>query len=393
MRPLGILLAAALLWLLQGILFRRWWKKGLSAELSFCQPSAVEGENACLTETITNAKYLPLPVLHVKFRMGRGLVFEHDANSAITDQNYRSDIFSCMPWQQIRRRLTFRCRQRGFYQIEQADFVSYDLLWTNPFVASVPVHTSMYVYPSFVDPQRLELPLRRLSGTMAARHSLLRDPFQLQSIRDYQYGDPYRDVNWKATARTGELKVNVHAPSASWQVTLLLDGTGDRLWEDADLKEEAVRLCATLADSLIARQIPVAVRTNGRDCLSHMEAALEAGSGGHHLQAILELLARIDLNAPERRPMEQMIAELLSGTAAGGQTGAQAAADTTLYILISICQRNELAESFANLCRKAPGSQWFLPLRPGDTPDFSAAPPPDLGSIYEWEVPYARSHE
>lgn len=390
MKLIGIILAAALLWLLQGILFRRWWQKGLSAELAFCQPSAVEGESACLTEIITNAKYLPLPVLHVKFRMGRGLVFSQDANSSITDQNYRSDIFSCMPWQQIRRHLTFQCRQRGFYQILQADFVSYDFLWTSPFVASVPVQTSMYVYPAFVDPLRLELPMRRLMGTMAARRSLLRDPFQLQSIRDYQYGDPYRDVNWKATARTGELKVNVHAPSASWQVTLLLDGTGDRLWEDTDLKEEAVRLCATLADSLIARQIPVAVRTNGRDCVTHAEAALNAGSGQHHLQAVMELLARIDLSDSKRRPMEKLMEELTdSQTVLSARNVSEAS--SPMYILISACQKEALAEAFADLCKKAPGSQWIIPLRPGDKTQISILPDQSSGSIYEWEVPYAGS--
>ena len=386
MKLIGIILGAALLWLLQGILFKHWWKKGLSVQLSFCRPFAVEGEAAGLTEIITNAKYLPLPILHVKFQMGRGLIFSHDANSTITDQNYRSDIFSCMPWQQIRRNLTFQCRKRGFYQIRQADFVSYDLLWTSPFVTSVPVETSMYVYPAFVDPLRLELLLRCLTGTMAARRSLVRDPFQLQSIRDYQYGDPYRDVNWKATARTGELKVNVHAPSSSWQVTLLLDGTGDRLWEDTDLKEEAVRLCATLADSLMARQIPVSVRTNGRDCITHTEASLKAGSGPGHLQSVMELLARLDLSDPKRRTMENLIEELTEET---DSRPAEASAEfsSALYILISSCRKTALAEAFTELCKKAPGSQWIIPLHPGDKAQISISP--IYGTVYEWEVPYA----
>ena len=55
------------------------------------------------------------------------LLFLDSKNSNITDQNYRSDLFSCMPWQEIRRTLRFTCKKRGYYSIRQADLVSYDL--------------------------------------------------------------------------------------------------------------------------------------------------------------------------------------------------------------------------------------------------------------------------
>ena len=53
----------------------------------------MEGEHAILKETISNAKFLPLIVLHVKFQMGKYLVFTSSNNFKITDNNYRSDIF------------------------------------------------------------------------------------------------------------------------------------------------------------------------------------------------------------------------------------------------------------------------------------------------------------
>lgn len=379
MSCIGLILGAVLLWLLQCSLYQHWWKKGLSASVTFCQEEAVEGEDAALDEVISNAKYLPLPALHVKFQMGRDLVFRNHENSTITDQNYRSDIFSCMPWQQIRRHLEFRCCKRGMYRIQQLDLVSYDLLWSSHFFEALPADTVMYVYPSFVDSRRLELPLKQLTGAMTTRSALLKDPFELQSIRDYTPYDPYRDINWKATARTGGMKINVHAPAASWKVTLLLDCDADRIWEDQDLKEETVRLCATLADQLVARGIPVALKTNARDCISQEELCLEHGAGRDHMRNLLQTLARADLNGAGHRSMEKLIAELTE----------KQEDDTDFYLLISPGQRTELAEHYARLCRRAAGSQWILPLRAGEQMRLVIEDTELADHFYPWEVAYA----
>ncbi len=316
MRLIVIIIGAWILLLLQNILYQRYWQQGLTARLSFIQKAAVEGDHAQLKEIITNRKFLPLPVLHVKFQMGRHLVFSESSNFKITDKNYRSDIFSCMPWQEIRRTLDFVCQKRGYYQIRSIDLVSYDLFFFGHCVASVPEDTFLYVYPGPADPVRLEMPLKNLMGQILARQALLTDPFETQSVRPYQSYDPYKTVNWKATAHTGELKVNVYTPASSWNVTILLDMESSRLWADEDLTEEAVRLCGSMAERMVDQGIPVAIYSNGTDCLTGLPSRLEAGAGKEHLRSIMELLARIQIS---------------SGTAgAHGAADSAAAADSAL---------------------------------------------------------------
>lgn len=392
MSCIGLMLAAVLLWIGQGVLYQYFWKRGLSVSISFCQPNVVEGECAALTETIINAKYLPLTALHVKFQMGRDLVFLQQENTAVTDRSYRSDIFSCMPWQQIRRRLEFQCKKRGFYTIRQIDLTSYDLLWTSQFYHSLPADTAMYVYPAFLNWEHLPLPLRRLTGEIAARHMLLQDPFQLRSIRDYTSGDPRRDINWKATARTGSLKVNVHASASSWQVMLLLDGNSDRLAEDQELREQSIRLCATLAANLLNQGVPVAFCTNAQDCLTHQESFLPAGAGKHHLRTILELLARMDCSIQDRRPMEALIQSRFLHRVSGKAEMFEVSPSSSsmVFILVSPCQREALAAAYRVLCRQSPGSQWILPLRPGDSIRLPIDGRQPLQSLCPWEVPYER---
>lgn len=371
---------AMILWVLQDVLYYHLWRRGLKVRLSFSRAAATEGERLVLQETVVNAKALPLPVLHVKFQMGRDLVFTSAGNSKITDHNYRSDIFSCLPWQEIRRNLEFTCRKRGCYTISQVHLVSYDLFFSGHLVATLPADASLYVYPRPVSFERLQLPFCSLMGQFIARSSLLQDPFETQSVRPYQSYDPYRAINWKATARTGELKVNVYAPTTSWQVMFLLDMDSDRIWKDGDLTEEAIRLCGSYSRLLIEEGIPVSVRTNGIDCLTGHRGYSEAGAGRHHIRTIMELLARVRPDDSGDSPMEAVFQELTETLRTAGPAGSR---DSLICILISPKQRPSMAQAFASLCRYIPGCQWILPLRPGQEFTMDTAI-----SVFPWEVPY-----
>lgn len=384
------------LWLIQSCFWAYFWKRGLSATVEFTSHAVIEGEKTALKEIVTNNKFLPLPILHVKFKMGRELVFTDEKNSKITDQNYRSDIFACMPWQEIRRTLTIDCTKRGYYAIDCLDLVSYDMFLYDHFVTSIPTDTTLYVYPKPVDPLKLELPLKNLLGQIVARQALLKDPFEMQNIRPYQTYDTFRDINWKATARTGKMKVNVHAPTASWQVAFLLDVESDSLWKDYSLMEESIRVCASMSKELICRGIPVSLFTNGLDCLYNVPGYLDMGAGKEHLRSITELLSRIivdthgTLSQPmagrtgvqvqESLPMEEYIEQLAE------QFRRQPGADTTIYVLLSARHQERLTKAYASLCRRSPGSQWIMPHRPGDLPDPSRIPDPIR--FFQWEVPY-----
>ena len=78
-------LGACFLYVLQRVLYERFWKKGLTADAAFQGNPAVCGGEAYLLETVVNAKFLPLSILRVKFRIGRELEFVTGENSAVSD--------------------------------------------------------------------------------------------------------------------------------------------------------------------------------------------------------------------------------------------------------------------------------------------------------------------
>jgi uncharacterized protein (DUF58 family) len=84
------------------------------------------------------------------------------------------------------------------------------------------------------------------------------DTSELASIRAYSVGDPFKQVNWKATAKSGELKTNLFDTATGRPVLIEFSKIDIRELED---KISAVSF--TIID-LMAKKIPVGLRIGDR---------------------------------------------------------------------------------------------------------------------------------
>lgn len=353
---MGILFAAlgaALIYLLQRRLYVKFWDKGLTAVVSFGQEAITEGGEGTLREEIINNKILPLPMLRVKFQVDKSFLFQNEGNVTISDRCYKNDIFSVMFYQKVVRRLSFTGTKRGYYTIDQIDMVSTNLFMAENLVTKLPAEAQLYVYPRSVDTRRLEIPFRKMMGTILTNRYSYEDPFEFRGIRQYQSYDSMRDVNWKASAKTGELKVNVHDYTARQEVYLLLNLELDGLLIYEALREESIRIALSLSEMFVAQGVPTGILSNGCDLLNGEEFKITSGSGRGHMNTIREMLSRIDLSKPCRR-----FAECLQENSGGLKK-----LDTdTLFVLISTSQRNDLREAYVELTGRNVGSIWIQPL-------------------------------
>ncbi len=108
------------------------------------------------------------------------------------------------------------------------------------------------VYPPVEPTEEFYEILPMVSGEMESMHR--GRGHDLYAIRDYQSADSARHVDWKATARTGELKVREFAREDERQVVLVFDplifpaaGAGAPAAEQLDRFERGVKLAACLA--------------------------------------------------------------------------------------------------------------------------------------------------
>ena len=81
------------------------------------------------------------------------------------------------------------------------------------------------VYPSFLQLRRFELmaAANRLSEAGLKKIRQAGNSSEFDQVRNYVNGDDYRTLNWKATARKGEMMVNSYVAEKSRQVHCIID--------------------------------------------------------------------------------------------------------------------------------------------------------------------------
>ena len=344
------------------MLFRRCWDRELGAVLSFDAQPAVEGGTSSLTEVITNGKAIPVPVLEVGFALDTGLRLRDAGNQTVSDQTNAVDVFSVRGHEKITRKLTVDCRRRGYYVINRTSLVAHDFLSREAGYCNLEQNTHLYVYPGEFPPEGLELPLEKIMGEISTRRFLYEDIFLRRGVRDYVPTDPQSRVNWKASARTGSLMVNLSDHSAGQSVRILLNLDEPTIWYPEAVLEDSIRLAASLARVLIQRQISVSMLTNGEDMgrelgITAAAAGMTLGEGvsAGHLARVNELLARIDLRLKRPAFSGFLREETERAAGEGGQSG-------VTRVLISSSRREDVSEAAAGLSAVRGGLLWLCPL-------------------------------
>lgn len=326
------------------------WSHGIEADIEVSKNTTFPGDELILTETVVNRKWLPLPMVTVKFEVDRSFVFGNEVvNTNVSDYSYKSDVFSLLFYQKITRNIPLVCTRRGYYKINRLDIVSTDVMMDKTLTTYFDIDKAVTVYPAEVLSDDIDIPYRRIMGTVLTRQYTYEDPFEFLGIRQYQTYDSLKDVNWTASAKTGELKVNVHAHTASQQVCILLNLENDGVWNYEDLKEKAISMACSLACRLTRQAVSVSLLSNGCDILTGNELVIEAGCDDGHRSSIMTALARIDLKK-QSRDFEAVIEEHVK------ELG-----NDMIYCMISTSGRIPLQKYFVELTGGASDSMWIYP--------------------------------
>lgn len=275
-------------------IYKKYWNKNLFVDLSFEKDVCVCGEESYILEVISNLKALPISILRVRFYVSKFLDFGNAQNVSVSDKSYKNDIFSVMFFQRIKRKISFTCRRRGFYQIDKADIVSYNLFLKSPLVDERACNLSLTVLPGFAPQKKLDSAFLSIYGQVAALRSQLADNFEFKGIRQYESFDSLSAINWKASAKSDELMVNIHGYTSGVEAIVILNAETDTAFADDRVVEQCISICAGLCAKFIKAQIPTSFISNAADCVTGGEVCVGSASGDGHIKAIRTALARLD---------------------------------------------------------------------------------------------------
>jgi uncharacterized protein (DUF58 family) len=186
-------------------------------------------------------------------------------------------------------------QQRGRYTVGPAVIRGSDPLGLFPFRTRADESQTLIVYPEV-------LPLSLLSseglpaGTIRVENPVYEDVTRYRSLREYLPGDNLRRVNWKASAKTGQLFVMDYLPLLYAPVLILLNLNS----QDYPLRfryhriERAAALAASLVVHFLSLHQEIGLIASAR--LEEEEAIPAAEIRGSHGHAVtlLELLGRME---------------------------------------------------------------------------------------------------
>lgn len=146
------------------------------------------------------------------------------------------------------------------------------------------------VYPSFLQMRKYELMAisNRLSETGIKRLRRLGHSMEFEHIKNYASGDDYRSVNWKASARKGELMVNSFTDEKSQHVYCIIDKSRSMKmpFEGLSLLDYAINASLVLSNIALLKEDKAGLITVSEK----IGAVIPADRRPAHLNKILEVL-------------------------------------------------------------------------------------------------------
>lgn len=364
------LLGFALL-IFQKMIYERMWYKHLKIKIDFASDHIFEGEEGELKEIIENRKWLPLSTLKVKFMTSKHLHFGNHKGSRTTDNYYRNDLFRVGSGERVTRALKFTAKKRGYYTINEANLVAADLFFLNQMISDMKLDARIHVYPRPYNNSELHQALIQLNGDMLSKRHLYEDPFEYRGIREYQPYDDMRSINWKATAKTGDFKVNQRNFTSLKSVRIFFNIEDTGIWKKEDCVEMSLRLVASIASFFLRQGIQVACYGNGVDIVTHCPVTVYPKAGEGHMDAIYKVLSRVDTEQPVadfRATFEEMIFK---------------SKDTSTYtFFVSPNQYDDFVELLTKYKREGHTFLWFYPVEKNNLPQLPPYLEKNIRMIY-----------
>lgn len=146
----------------------------------------------------------------------------------IPHQFQRRDVlFTLVLQPQTQKHIVYQLRptKRGLYSFGHIQIFAASPIhfFTRKFSLDNPVDVA--VYPSYLQLRKYQLMAisNRLSEAGVKKIRRFGHSMEFEQIKEYVQGDDYRTLNWKATAKTGQLMVNTFSDENSQQVYCIID--------------------------------------------------------------------------------------------------------------------------------------------------------------------------
>ncbi|MDQ8733701.1 DUF58 domain-containing protein [Paenibacillus sp. LHD-38] len=300
------IVAAVAILSVQSRVFQRFVLRRIKYERRFTSKTCYSGDQVELLEEMANAKWLPVPWLRVESQLSTHLHFQQLDNFSVSSgqlyQNHKS-FFSLAPYTKITRTHRITCAKRGWYKLQTVTLTGGDLLGLSKASEQIALHGELLVYPKPAEVPIHELPYHSWQGDQSVKRWIINDPFVIAGVRNYQAGDTFKQINWKATAKTGNLQVHQFDFTADRRLMIYLNvDDAEGMWRsvtDLALIERGIEWAAGAAEAVIQQGMEVGFAANMPTAGMKESVHIEPRGGHEHLIGLFEEMAKLEIERTE----------------------------------------------------------------------------------------------
>ena len=183
-----------------------------------------------------------------------------------------------------------RPTQRGEYQFGKTNIFMQSVLGLLMRRYTIGIDKTVAVYPSFIQMNRYELMAisNRLHELGVKKIRRMGHNIEFEQIRQYVLGDDYRTINWKATARKGDLMVNQYQDEKSQEVYSIIDkGRVMKMpFNHLSLLDYAINATLVISNIAIKKGDKAGLITFAEN----IDSIIPAGNRGRQMQDIIDRL-------------------------------------------------------------------------------------------------------
>ena len=299
LRSSGLLLVVGSLIAVVWLSARLWERHGLrkvtySRRLS--RNRAFIGDTLEYTVALNNDKALPLIWVEAQdpFPDGLELAGAVVRGATLETNRHHSITTSLLPYQRASWVFPMRCTRRGYHRIGPVRMRSGDIFGFSSTESRQSDVQNLLVYPRIVDIENLLIPPRNPFGVIRGRLPLYQDTNRAMGQREYRFNDPMKHIDWKASARAGQLQTRVFEPAVSLNLIVALNGsTSDFIWQGTNrrLFERAVTAAASVASAADRLGYTYGLLSNSVASYSGKWLSVPPGASVSQLTVTLEALA------------------------------------------------------------------------------------------------------
>ncbi|WP_294345517.1 DUF58 domain-containing protein [uncultured Clostridium sp.] len=350
---------------IEGYIYKRYCFEKLTSDIKFKDTAIFQGEESEIVETISNKKIIPIWWISIRFSISAYLNFNKENVKDNGNIVYRKDIFSIKPYEKLEKHYTFKGERRGCYEINEYSLKTSNFFVEYNFVENIKKHIEMYVYPRVIPELEFDLRLSNLIGEIEVEHDIIEDPFKLRSVREYSTLDSIKKVNWTATAKTGDLKVNEYEYTMGSEITVFLNVERYNSWDSEDLVEEGINIANTLG--IRCGEKGISLRLISNCCEKDEDENIDVKSGCEN--EYYRTLARININNYKEH-LSRIIKDNINENCMRG-----------MFIIISHYISDDLQKVILEARAMGINTKWIIPKKEGT--DIVVDNDED---IFVWEV-------